>query len=109
MYSRTWCVDLLEKVEMSAARPQEFWNNLYDDLRNEGLLGDSLDIEHELLKDLRFNKGRCLFVAWKPLIKSGGKRPDPAKVHAFVFKFKEVVWERHFASMENDLFNPKTT
>lgn len=109
MYSKLWCLGVLEKLENSAARPNYFWDNLYVSLYRAGLNADSATIERKILEDLRFNQGRVLFKAWKKLIKSGGKEPDPKLAQRFAFVYKEIEYERHFASQERLLDFEKTT
>lgn len=109
MYSKLWCLGVLEKAENSAARPQEFWDNLYIELYRAGLNADSATIERKILEDLRFNQGRVLFKAWKKLIKSGRDRPDAKIAQRFAFLYKEIEYERWFASKEIKFNFAKTT
>lgn len=104
MYSKTWCLKVLEKAENAVARDSKFWDEVYNSLRREGLSAESADIEREILRDLQFSGPYRLFNAWKRLIKSGNHVPDPRRAQEFVHKFKEQVHERHFASLERELF-----
>lgn len=103
MYSYDWCLRLLEKVELTAARPQDYWDKLYNDLWEAGLPGTQFEIDREILKDLQYNKGRRLFNAWKLLIKSGATRPEPRYVIRFVHQFREITWMKRFQAAEREL------